>query len=78
MPMNKLTIKAQEALQSAVAFAQENGQQNLELEHLFLAPLTQSEGITRSVLERLGVSTELLKKGLEAIISKYPRVQRRQ
>lgn len=44
MNPNKLTTKAQEALQAVQAIAQERGQQALEPEHLLLALLDQKEG----------------------------------
>ena len=52
MDMNKLTIKAQEALGAAQNLALTRGHQEVDAEHLALALLRQQEGLVHPV--RLG------------------------
>ena len=47
MRLDKLTIKAQEALAAAQGIAEENGSQIVEPLHLLKALLDQAEGIVR-------------------------------
>ena len=70
---NKLTIKAQEALQATQAIAQERGHQALEIEHLLLALLNQKEGVVPATLERIGVSLDRLRSDLEKALDKKTR-----
>jgi ATP-dependent Clp protease ATP-binding subunit ClpB len=74
MNPNKLTIKAQEALQAMQAVAQERGHQALEPEHLLLALLSQKEGVVPATLERVGVSVDRLRSDLEKALEKKPAV----
>ena len=57
MRLDKFTIKLQEALQDAISFATESGQQQVEPEHLFYTLLRQQDGIVAAVLEKLGMPT---------------------
>jgi ATP-dependent Clp protease ATP-binding subunit ClpB len=55
MRFDKLTLKAQEALQEAQALAEKNEQQQVEPEHLLLSLIRQSDGIIPQVFQKLGV-----------------------
>jgi len=48
MNYDKLTIKAQEALQEASSIAQKNDQTQVELEHILLALVEQEGGHCRT------------------------------
>ncbi len=74
MRVDKFTQKMQEALQAAQDVASESNQQEVTNEHFLLALLDQSEGITRPLLEKMGVAAESLKAELRAEIQKLPRV----
>jgi ATP-dependent Clp protease ATP-binding subunit ClpB len=54
MRFDKLTIKSQEVIQGAQGLAGQLGHQQIEPEHLLKVMLEQSEGIARSVLQKLG------------------------
>ena len=54
MRLDKLTIKAQEALAAAQGIAEENGSQIVEPLHLLKALLDQAEGIVRPILGKVG------------------------
>src|ERR1035437_899992 len=74
MNPHKLTTKAQEALQSAQAMAQERGHQALEPEHLLLALLNQSDGVVLPTLEKMNVPVDRLRQSLEDGLSKRGQV----
>ena len=60
MDINRLTEKTQEALQAAQSDALRRGNQQLDVEHLLAALLTQEGGLAASVLKRAGASVETL------------------
>lgn len=74
MRMDKMTVKAQEALQDAQAFASERGHQNIDSEHLLLALVRQEGGVVTPILQRLGVSLEAVATQVEQSLSRTPQV----
>ncbi|MDQ6742786.1 MAG: ATP-dependent chaperone ClpB, partial [Candidatus Dormibacteraeota bacterium] len=74
MRPERLTEKAQEAVQSAAREAQERGQQAIEPEHLLLSLLRQEGGITRTLLETAGASIAGLERALVSRVERLPRV----
>jgi len=74
MRFDKLTLKAQEALQEAQALAQKYEHQQVEPEHLLLALLQQSEGIVPQVFQKLGVSLPSLLSQVEGGLKTTPKV----
>lgn len=74
MNLNKLTTKAQEALQAAQSIVQARGQQSLDPEHLLLALLDQPEGVVASTLEKMNIALPALRQQVESAIDKKPRV----
>lgn len=73
MRLDKFTIKSQEALQEAQHRAEANEQQEVSVEHLLLALITQEGGITAPILQRIGVNISFLKSQLEEAIKKQPK-----
>jgi ATP-dependent Clp protease ATP-binding subunit ClpB len=72
---DKLTVKAQEALQEAQELAAQSGQQQIELAHLLLALTRQKDrGVVPALLARLGVAANELDAELENQIAKLPKV----
>lgn len=71
---NSFTIKSQEAIQRAQRLAAENGNQQLEPEHLLLALVLDQEGIFPTVLKKFGVSEKDIKLKLEREIERFPKV----
>ncbi len=55
MRIDKFTQKMQEAVQASQDVASEFNQQEITNEHFLLALLDQAEGITRPLLEKMGV-----------------------
>jgi ATP-dependent Clp protease ATP-binding subunit ClpB len=54
MQLERLTLKAQEALAAAQKLARERGHAQIEPEHLMVALLEQEAGLAVSILERIG------------------------
>jgi ATP-dependent Clp protease ATP-binding subunit ClpB len=75
MRFDKLTLKAQEALQAAQRKAESLNASQLEPEHLLDALLAQEDGIVVPLLKKLGASPQSLKVELEQYFSTQPRVQ---
>jgi ATP-dependent Clp protease ATP-binding subunit ClpB len=74
MRFDKLTIKAQEALQEAQALSQGRSHQRLEPEHLLAALLDQQDGVVGQLLQKVGVSPARVRELLEEALSRFPLV----
>ena len=64
----------QEALQSAQDIASRMQSPEIGNEHFLLALLDQGEGVTRPLLEKIGVSPDSLRSRLEADLARRPKV----
>ncbi len=71
---DKLTIKSQEALNRAQQLASEHGHQQIEPAHLLESLLEPQDGISRSILKKIGVDPATLKSSAEGLIEKFPKV----
>ena len=74
MRLDRLTIRAQEAVQNAQSIAERMNHQNIDAEHLMLALIDQSESIVPTVLQKLGVQLPMLRRYAEAELQKLPQV----
>jgi ATP-dependent Clp protease ATP-binding subunit ClpB len=74
MRMEKLTVKAQEALSAAQAEARRRDHQAIDVEHLVLALLAQPEGIAGPILEKIGVEPDLVSSRIEDELRTVPKV----
>jgi len=74
MRLDKLTIKSQEALQSAQETAQSYGNQQIEPEHVIHALLRQNEGIVPPIIQKLGADPVQMAASLQTDIERLPRV----
>lgn len=74
MNMNRLTQKSQEAVFEAQNIAIRHGHQEVGVEHLALALLTQENGLIPKLLARMNLPLENLKNLLEQELSKRPRI----
>ena len=75
MGLEKLTIKLQEALQSAQRLAAKSAHAELKSAHVLLALLQQEGGIAVPLLEKTGVDLPRLKASVGAALDREPRVQ---
>jgi len=72
---DKLTLKGQEALQSAQSHAQEKGNPQVAPEHLLWALVEQKEGVVLPILQKLGVNLQTVARDLADLVAKLPKVQ---
>jgi ATP-dependent Clp protease ATP-binding subunit ClpB len=71
----KMTVKAQEAVQSAQEIAARHENQQVEPVHLLAALVGQADGVVPPLLARLGIRSEALSQEIEKEIGKLPKVQ---
>ena len=71
----RMTVKAQEAVQAAQEVAAGHENQQVEPVHLLAALAAQADGVVPPLLARLGIRGELLAQEIEKEIAKLPRVQ---
>jgi ATP-dependent Clp protease ATP-binding subunit ClpB len=74
VPLEKMTVKSQEALQDAVRAASERGHAQVEPEHLFHALLRQEGGVVPELLSRTGVAPGRLAADVEGALASLPKV----
>ena len=72
--MDKLTIKAQEALAEAQELAAARAHQQIEPLHLLAALAAQKEGVVPPVLGKLGVRLDALQAEVESELARLPQV----
>jgi ATP-dependent Clp protease ATP-binding subunit ClpB len=70
-----MTVKLQEALQSASGHAQRRSHQGIEVEHVLLALLEQEGGTTPALLEGAGLALPAVRQAVEQALAKFPQVQ---
>ncbi|MDZ4854882.1 MAG: ATP-dependent chaperone ClpB [Nitrospirota bacterium] len=75
MDMNRMTIKLQEALQTASSLATRRSHQGIDVEHLLLAFLEQDGGLASALLEQAGLSVPSVRQAVEQALAKLPQVQ---
>lgn len=75
MQAERLTIKAQSALQSAQRIAREHFNQEVDGEHLFAALLQQEDGLIQPLLQKLGVALPQISADVERAIAQRVKVQ---
>jgi len=75
MRFDKLTIKAQEAVQDAQNIATRFQHSTLDVEHLLLALLEQNGGTTGPLLEKVGVDPDKVRSELNSNLQELPKVQ---
>ncbi len=75
MNPNEMTIKLQEALQTASGLAMRRNHQGIDVEHLLIALMEQPDGSTIPILEQAGVSPKSVSNAAEQALQKIPQVQ---
>ncbi|HYS05648.1 MAG TPA: ATP-dependent chaperone ClpB [Candidatus Dormibacteraeota bacterium] len=74
MDPNRFTEKMQEALRSAQSAAVRRSHQQVDVEHLLAALLTQENGLAGAILTKAGVAAELLAQRIEQELDRQPKV----
>src|SRR5699024_8165603 len=75
MNLNKFTLKAQEAVQSALEIAAGNNHQAVEPIHILMALLSDADNVVNTILNKIGIRIPQLKQKLEQRIGKLPVVK---
>ncbi|MCU0846520.1 MAG: ATP-dependent chaperone ClpB [Spirochaetes bacterium] len=73
MRMDKLTIKAQDAMAAAQNMATEKGHYEIQPEHLLLALVDQDEGIFGSISQKIGASAVQVKGDAAKAVETLPK-----
>jgi ATP-dependent Clp protease ATP-binding subunit ClpB len=74
MRTDRFTQRATEAIVSAQQLAEQEGNPQLEVAHLLLPLVDQSDGVVPAVLERIGVAPASVAATLRAELAKLPKV----
>ena len=74
MTLDKLTVKSQQAVESAQAEAVRRGHQEVHTDHLALALVTDPDGLVPRLLAPLGLPVELARRELESALTRRPSV----
>ncbi len=74
MNFNNFTIKAQEAVQSAVNLVQSKGQQAIEPVHLLKGVLDVGENVTNFIFNKLGMPSGSVRNTVERMLDGLPKV----
>ena len=75
MNINTLTVKAQEALQSALSLARERGQQAVEPLHILSVLVREDDSLATFLLGRVGVNVRGLRDEADRAVASLPRVE---
>jgi ATP-dependent Clp protease ATP-binding subunit ClpB len=75
LSFDKMTVKAQVAVQESQEIAARHENQAIEPLHLLVALVEQKDGVVPPLLARLGIRSELLMQDLDREIGRLPKVQ---
>ena len=75
MRLDKMTIKAQEALQAAHDLAEKRNHQELTPEHVLAALLGQEQGIVSALLRKMGVEPDAVRREVIRALDEQTQVQ---
>src|SRR3970040_3012567 len=71
---NKLTVKAQEVVQTAIKIAQNYSNQVLEPEHLLAALIQEQGNIVDTIMQKAGGNINQIKMKVNALLEALPKV----
>ena len=74
MTFEKFTIKAQEAVQSAINIAQRNGQQTIEPVHILAGVMDKGKDVINYVFQKIGVNAQAVETAIQNEMSHLPKV----
>ncbi|MEW6510367.1 MAG: ATP-dependent chaperone ClpB [Bacteroidota bacterium] len=74
MNINRLTVKAQEALQNAQEIASSYGNQFIEPEHLLAALVQDSQGTVVPIVQKIGANIATLRIRVNEVLERLPKV----
>lgn len=74
MRPERFTEQAQEVLAASQELLRSYGHNQWDVEHILLALLEQEKGVTKDILQSLGVDIDVVKKRVEAMLENFPKV----
>src|SRR5689334_22806673 len=74
MNRNRLTLRAQEAMDSAMALAERYQHQQVEPEHLLVGMLEATESVVKPILEKIGARPQIVVAEVTEAIKRLPTV----
>ncbi len=74
MRYDKMTVKAQEALQEADSLVSKYNHSSIDIEHYLMVLLQQEDGVIPPLLDRVGVNRETINNELDKALQEKPRV----
>jgi len=74
MRYDKMTVKAQEALQEADSLVGKYNHSTVDVEHYLMVLLTQQDGVVPPLLDRIGVDRQALTADLDRLLTDKPRM----
>ena len=74
MTLDKFTIKAQEAIQTAVGLASRNGQQVIEPLHILEGVMEKGKDVVNYLFNKLGINLQIVENAVQSEITRLPKV----
>ncbi len=74
MRYDKMTVKAQEALQEADSLVGTYNHSTIDVEHYLMVLLTQQDGVVPPLIDRIGVDRQALTADLDRLLTDKPRM----
>ena len=71
---DKLTVKAQEAVQRAQQLAEDRSHQQLVALHLLRALLAEQQGVVRPLFQKIGASPDQISQATDTELNRLPKV----
>ncbi|HEX2657128.1 MAG TPA: ATP-dependent chaperone ClpB [Polyangia bacterium] len=75
MRLDKMTVKAQEALRAGHDLAEQRNHQEFTPEHVLSALLTQEQGIAGALLKKMGIPVDAVQRANDAALNDQPQVK---
>src|SRR5579884_1856299 len=73
MDINRFTEKLQEAVRAAQSLAARYGNQQIDVDHLMAALLSQDGGLAPSILTKAGLPVDAIRRRVEAELDRLPK-----
>ena len=74
IPLDKFTVKSQEALGQSQRLAEQYEHQQIEPEHILLALVRQEGGLAKDILKKVGTDPQIIARRLEDVLRSLPKV----
>ena len=75
MNQEQMTLKLQDAVNTACVLAQSSDHAEVTAEHLFMAMIDQKDGVVVPLLEKIGIKIPEIKEETQRLLDKIPVVK---